>query len=74
MLIWRAYEDGEMPEKRQRTITNLNARTKSLGAIKAHRTRKEQDRIARKLYDKDFKKLSKSRKKNVKKIVKSKQR
>ena len=74
MLIWRAYEDGEMPEKRQKIITNQNTRNKSLGAIKAHRTRKEQEKIARKLYGKDFKKLSKSRKKNVKKIVRSKQR
>jgi hypothetical protein len=74
MLIWRAYEDGEMPEKRQKIITNQNTRNNSAGAIKAHKTRKEQDRIARKLYGKDFKKLSESRKKNVKKIVKSKQR
>ena len=73
MLIWRAYEDGKMPEKRQKSLDKTNRKT-SAGAIQAHKTRREQEKIARKLYGTDFKKLSESRKKNIKKIIKSKQR
>jgi len=70
MVIWRSYEDGEMPERRQAIMDNPNMMNNSLGATRAWETRRKRDQLSIKKYGKEFNKLSDSKKTTVKEILK----